>query len=42
MIVGTSGRKTEWWAAEEPVGSHSGAGNVLLRQMVGSQALILL
>ena len=37
MIVGTSGRKTEWWAAEEPAGSHSGAGNVLLRQMVGSR-----
>ena len=41
MIVGNSGGKTEWWAAKEPVGSHSGAGNVLLRQMVGSQVLIL-
>ena len=42
MIVGISGRKTEWWAAEEPAGSRSGAGNVLLRQMLGSQVLILL
>lgn len=42
MIAGTSGRKAGWCAGKEPVGSCGDAGNVLLRQMVGSQVLILL